>query len=375
MNRTRTNVRVLIGDIFQSHAQTWVNTVNTVGIMGKGVALGFKQRFPGMFKDYVERCKHGEVQLGKPYLYASLVPPWIVNFPTKNHWRSVSRLSDIVAGLRFLEEHYREWGITSLAVPPLGAGEGQLEWRIVGRTLYRHLSHLDISVELYAPFGTPALELEPEFLSQEPPQPARTRIPAAWVALVEIIARIERSPLHWPVGHTIFQKIAYFATESGIPTGLEYAGREFGPFAPGVKAITSKLVNNGLMLEEPLGRMIQMRPGPTHSDSITSFGEEMRQWETSIDRVVDLFLRIPTTKQAEIAASVHFAASELRLRTGGQPTEAAVLQEVLNWKLRRTPPVSEEEIARAIRTLAVLGWLEVRGSSELPLPNDHALIA
>src|SRR5271168_538195 len=143
-------IRVRIGDIFESNAQTLVNTVNTVGVMGKGVALGFRKHFPEMYDDYVRRCERHEVQLGKPYLFRRVVPPHIINFPTKEHWRSVSRLEDIVKGLRYLQEHVQAWGVTSLAVPPLGCGEGQLEWRVVGPTLYRGLYELGIPVELYA---------------------------------------------------------------------------------------------------------------------------------------------------------------------------------------------------------------------------------
>src|SRR5207249_2061854 len=157
-------VRTLVGNLFESKAQTLVNTVNTVGVMGKGVALEFKRRFPDMYEDYVRRCGRHEVQLGRPYLYRRVVPPWILNFPTKQHWRSISRLSDIIAGLQYLDRHYREWGVTSLAVPPLGCGLGQLEWRVVGPTLYRHLARLDIAVELYAPHGTPREELDERFL-------------------------------------------------------------------------------------------------------------------------------------------------------------------------------------------------------------------
>src|SRR5262245_14784245 len=141
-------MKILLGDILQSKAQTLVNTVNCVGIMGKGVALEFKKRFPEMYEDYLRRCEARQVQLGQPYLYRSLLPPWILNFPTKDHWRSVSKIEDIVRGLGFLEQHYREWGITSIAVPPLGCGYGQLEWRVVGPTLNRHLKRLDIPVEL-----------------------------------------------------------------------------------------------------------------------------------------------------------------------------------------------------------------------------------
>jgi O-acetyl-ADP-ribose deacetylase (regulator of RNase III) len=83
-------VVTMVGDLFRSEAQTWVNTVNTVGIMGKGVALEFKKRFPDMYDDYVERCRRGEVRLGKPYLFKRSTTPWVLNFPTKDHWRSVS---------------------------------------------------------------------------------------------------------------------------------------------------------------------------------------------------------------------------------------------------------------------------------------------
>ena len=158
-------IKVIIGDIFKSNAQTLVNTVNCVGVMGKGLALEFKKRFPDMFKDYYKRCKRGEVQLGKPYLYKGFVAPWILLFPTKQDWRSLSRIFDIERGLHYLELHYKNRGITSIAVPPLGCGLGELEWAIVGRTLYRHLKKLEIPVELYAPYGTPDNELTPDMFN------------------------------------------------------------------------------------------------------------------------------------------------------------------------------------------------------------------
>ena len=160
-------IRIQIGDMFESDSQTLINTVNCVGIMGKGIALEFKSRFPAMYQDYVKRCKAGEVTPGKPYLYRSLLPTWVLNFPTKGHWRDVSKFSDILAGLDYLEQHYKEWGITSLACPALGCGNGQLEWRVVGPTLYQHLSRLDILVKLYAPAGTAQEQTTIGFLAQE----------------------------------------------------------------------------------------------------------------------------------------------------------------------------------------------------------------
>jgi O-acetyl-ADP-ribose deacetylase (regulator of RNase III) len=159
-------IQVNTGDLFESNMQTLVNAVNCVGVMGKGIALEFKKRFPDMYNDYVDRCKAKQVHLGEPYLYHRLHHPWIINFPTKNHWRFVSHLTDIVNGLHYLEQHYQKWGITSLAIPALGCGNGQLEWRVVGPILYRYLSQFNIPVELYAPYGTPAEEIEISFLSQ-----------------------------------------------------------------------------------------------------------------------------------------------------------------------------------------------------------------
>src|SRR6266568_6120081 len=104
-------MKILVGDIMQSKAQTLINTVNCVGVMGKGIALEFKERFPEMFNDYLKRCERNEVKLGVPYLYKPLFPPQIINFPTKDHWKSVSRLDDIERGLQYLLDHHREWGV------------------------------------------------------------------------------------------------------------------------------------------------------------------------------------------------------------------------------------------------------------------------
>ena len=156
-------VTVRTGDLLGSDAQTLVNTVNCIGVMGKGIALDFKRAFPAMFGDYVERCAAGEVRLGEPYLWrpidtqraipdpAPTGPPWVLNFPTKGHWRAWSRLPDIVDGLDWLEAHCEEWGIESLAVPALGCQNGGLRWDNVRPLLVERLARLGIPVELYAP--------------------------------------------------------------------------------------------------------------------------------------------------------------------------------------------------------------------------------
>ena len=105
-------IRALIGDLFSSKMQTLVNTVNCVGVMGKGIAQIFKKEYPEMFTDYEVRCGRGEVNLGKPYHYKDLAGVSIVNFPTKGHWRAATRLADVEAGLDYFVQHFREWGTT-----------------------------------------------------------------------------------------------------------------------------------------------------------------------------------------------------------------------------------------------------------------------
>ena len=155
--------KALIGDLFATQAQTRVNTVNCIGVMGKGVALEFRKRFPAMFEDYVARCGRGEVRLGQPYLYRDPSGVRIVNFPTKKHWRSPARLADIAHGLDYFLAHAGEWEVRSVAFPPLGCGNGGLEWSEVGPLMYSKLRNADFDVEIYAPYGTPKHELTEEY--------------------------------------------------------------------------------------------------------------------------------------------------------------------------------------------------------------------
>ncbi len=363
-------VKVLVGDIFKSTMQTLTNTVNCVGVMGKGIALEFKKRFPDMHGDYEERCKRNEVKLGRPYFFNRLFPPSILLFPTKEHWRSVSSLSAIERGLEHLKSNYKQWGITSIAVPPLGCGLGELEWNIVGPTLYKHLRDLEIPVELYAPWNTPHMQLTPEFLDEVSPaqaaesKRAATRIEPGFISIVEVVYRIENLPYHWPVGRTTLQKIAYFGTYLGLDTGLKYRRASFGPFAEDLKAKLTRLVNNGLVEEEQRGRMFVVKPGKTYIDAKKLYEKDYLTDERIIESLTDLFSRI-NTKQAELAATVHFARQTMKLTNGSKPSEEQVLNEVMDWKKKHRPPYDRGEVAATIRNLAILGWLEVISSKEI----------
>ncbi|RBQ21502.1 Appr-1-p processing protein [Spongiactinospora rosea] len=335
--------------------------------MGKGIALAFKRRYPDMFDDYVERCRRGEVQLGVPYVYRA-DDHLIVNFPTKQHWRAVSRLDAIVAGLKYLEQHYREWGITSLAVPPLGCGNGQLEWEVVGPTLYRHLARLDIPVELYAPSQAAGEQLNPDQLAlaldhdQSPADRARFVEPE-WIAIVAILDKLQRQPHHWPVGRVMFQKLTYFATQAGIPTGLDYEAGSYGPYASDLKRMLARLQNNGLVVEEQRGRMLEVRVGATYRDAVEQFRDRMEAWRPAVDRTVDLMARMDT-QTSEVAASVHFATTELHECHGRPPLASEVLETVEEWKAGRNPPLDRQAIIQALLVLALRGWIEIELDKE-----------
>ena len=368
-------VKVFISDLFESNAQTLVNTVNTVGVMGKGIALEFKKRFPEMYTDYVSRCQKGKVKLGRPYLYKSKHPPWILNFPTKNHWRSVTRLSDLIAGMEYLLGNYEAWGMTSLAVPPLGCGQGQLEWEIVGPTLHHYLDKLQIPVELYAPYGTPHRQLQPEFLQQElkltlhaDDIPEPKRIKPGWIALVEILKRIEDQPYHRSVGRTIFLKIAYVATEEELPTGLKFRKGSYGPFSSELKQVITRLLNNGLISEEPDGPMFKIFVGPTFEDARKTYSDYLIEWESTIEKIVDLFMRIDTS-QAEMVATVLFAAKVAQDKSKDLISERDVIDEVMGWKELRRPPLDVEKVSLTVRNLASLNWLRVNASNDLSVPS------
>ncbi len=145
-------IQYVRGDIFDSEAQVIVNTVNCKGIMGKGLALTFKQKYPDMFNIYKQDCKTGRLHIGRPTLYQKS-NPWILNFPTKDDWRQPSKPEYLATGLEYLVENYKTAGIRSIAFPKLGAQNGKLSWDEVGPLMARYLCQLDIDVYIYTAEG------------------------------------------------------------------------------------------------------------------------------------------------------------------------------------------------------------------------------
>lgn len=367
--------KALIGDLFESRAQTLVNTVNCVGIMGKGIAQEFKNRYPDMFQEYLERVSRKQVRLGEPYLYRHSQGLLIINFPTKNHWRSASRLTDIELGLDHFLRNYKDWGVKGVAFPPLGCGNGGLNWAEVGPLMYRRLGNLDINVEVYAPFGTPKPQLSIAFLSK-PYQldlsgkgRSFEKFNADWVVLMEVLRELQKQPYANPVGRTIFQKLCYVMTEMGVNTEFEFGKGSYGPFAAEVKTALHVFANRNWIQEERLGKMLALRVTRQYENERSKYSELIARHNRKIEKAVDLFSRIKNTDQAEEVLTVLFASRQLKkAKPGHELAEQDLLDFILDWKKAWRTETKREALAHVIRSLVLLGWMRLKFSESLPEP-------
>ena len=216
-------IEISQGNLLEAPVEALVNTVNTQGIMGTGIALQFKQAFPAMFRDYEKACKAGEVRLGKMHVYdlGGLTggPRWIINFPTKGHWRELSRLTDIEAGLEDLIATVRRLGIRSIAVPPLGCGNGGLNWADVRPRIEAAFASVpDVKVHLFAPGRAPDAEAMPN-------RTERPKMTVGQAALIALMDRYLKALLDPFVSLLEIHKLMYFLQETGQELKLQYEAK------------------------------------------------------------------------------------------------------------------------------------------------------
>jgi len=323
-----------------------------------------------------------------------MTPPWILNFPTKGHWREASRLLDILAGLDYLERHYKEWGIQSLACPALGCNNGGLDWRLVGPVFYHYLSRLEIEVELYGPLDAPDEQVNEAFLQgreelgglfaavkddaalpllggqQIEEMASRTGALSTWVVIAETLKRVLESPCRWKIGRTAFQTLVYFATAEGLPTGIVFRWGDYGPYSDALRDIIQRLVNNGLLEESKDGSCRLVRPGIAYSIVRVTYQNELKRWDALIRKVADLFLQMDI-QEVRAAAAVHFVTRELQQESAsafGSVTEQAVLEAM---ERQHRAAFSEEQVATTIRTLNRLGWVQLQPADGLRLSTER----
>ena len=367
-------MQVRIGNIFDSKMQTIVNTINCVGVMGKGIALEFKNRYPDMYKEYVGMCARGEVSPGKPYLYSDMFGTFILNFPTKNHWKSPSKLSYIVDGLDWFVGNYSSMGITSVAFPPLGCGNGGLSWELVGPIMYRKLKDLPIEIEIYAPYGTKPEQLTIAFLENNydhttgdvygAKQNKRNR---NWDLLMYVVQQLSNNRYSLYVGRTIFQKICYIMTRQGIETGFVFSKGNYGPYSKDIEDALTVLFNSNILQETSVGKMMHI----TVCDSFVLDKSLYSQRDMDIvDRTIDLFSRVKNTAQAEMIATVLYSYDCLsRVSQDNKIMDHAIYDFVVDWKPLWKIKKSDE-ICDTIFNMCSLGWLSASYSGRINYSHD-----
>jgi O-acetyl-ADP-ribose deacetylase (regulator of RNase III) len=223
------------GDILRAEAEALVNTVNCVGIMGRGIALQFKNNFPDNFKAYEAACEREEVQPGKMFVFETQTltnPKFIINFPTKRHWRGKSRMEDIDSGLKALVEEIRTRGIRSIAIPPLGSGLGGLNWADVRPRIIEALRCInDLDVIIFEPNSASVVTK-----SREVPNMTTGR-----AALVVLMHRYLGGLMDPFVTLIEVQKLMYFMQEAGEPLHLNFIKHHYGPYADNLRHVLTKI--------------------------------------------------------------------------------------------------------------------------------------
>lgn len=223
-------IKYTTGNLLEAPTEALVNTVNTVGVMGKGIALMFKERFPGNMKEYAKECKAGKVRVGHMFVTETdelMGPRWIINFPTKKHWRHPSRMEWVVSGIQDLKRIILETNISSIAIPPLGAGNGGLPWPEVREQIELALSDLDsVEVLVYEPTAKYQNVAKTEGVEKLTPSRALIAelIRRYWVLGMEC-SQLEIQKLAW-----ILERVMEF---QGIrnPLCLQFTAQNYGPYA------------------------------------------------------------------------------------------------------------------------------------------------
>ncbi len=337
------------GDILRDESEAIVNTVNCVGIMGRGIALQFRRAYPDNFKAYESACRNSEVQPGRMFVFETgdLTPRYIINFPTKRHWRGKSRMEDIESGLEALVAVLEERKIKSIALPPLGSGLGGLAWLEVREQIIAAFRKLpDVKVTLYEPAGAPPVGAMVK--NREVPKMTPGR-----AALVELMDRYLSGLLDPFVTLLEVHKLMYFMQEAGEALKLRYVKASYGPFAENLghvlKAIEGHLIAGYADGGDAPGKQLLLVPGAT-SDAQRFLGDRT---ETSqrFGRVSELVKGFESPFGLELLATVHWVDKHDR------PSSMEELVEgVYAWGDRKRQ-FSFRQITIAANKLSAEGWI------------------
>ena len=344
-------IRFKMGDILAEDAEALVNTVNCVGIMGRGIALQFRKAFPGNFEAYAEACKRGEVRPGRMFVFETgqlTNPRYIVNFPTKRHWRGKSRIEDIDAGLNALAEAIRKHDIRSVAVPPLGSGLGGLEWRDVRRRIEETLCGFnDLRIVVFEPTGVP--EAGAMMRNREAPKMTPGR-----AALIGLMDRYLRGLLDPFVTLLEVHKLMYFMQVAGEPLKLRYTKAPYGPYAENLRHVLNEVegyfISGYADGDDAPDKPLELVPGAIE-DADTFLGHHGETRER-FERVTDLVAGFESAFGLELLATVHWVLD----REAAESTDDFVARtHAWNERKKRFSP---RQIALAADALIGKGWIE-----------------
>lgn len=338
------------GDILTADAEALVNTVNCVGVMGRGIALQFKNAFPANFDAYEAACGRREVQPGRMFVHETRAlthPRFIINFPTKRHWRGKSRMEDIEAGLVALVEEIEIRGIRSIAIPPLGSGLGGLNWPDVRSRIEGALRGLEgVRVVIYEPADAP----NGRAMAASREVPAMTPGRAALVVLMERYLRGLMDPF---VTLLEVQKLMYFMQEAGQSLRLKYVQHHYGPYAENLRhvlrQIEGHLVSGYGDGGDAPGKQLALVPG-----AVADAGAFLRDDPASrarFDRVADLVDGFETPFGLELLSTVHWVV------THGATSVEDVVEKTHRWNSRKRR-FTPGQIRLALNVLAEKGWIE-----------------
>lgn len=311
-------MRILIGNIFDSKCKTIVNTVNCVGVMGKGVALEFKKRYYDMFLDYKLKCGREEVVVGKPYFYNDSSGKQILNFPTKNHWRGKSELSYITEGLDWFIKNYKENNVESIAFTALGCGNGGLSWDVIGKYMYQNLRDLPIEIEIYAPAGTEDEKLSEEFLSSDidydqliakkKKEKSELDYNEKWEMIPVVLKELKKCNSSLFVGKTVFRYICYVLNYY-IDLNIKFSMTKYGVYSSNIDGVKELLIKNGLLIEEKKNRFIEIKT----SNEVGYDKEKYNENEIdALNKTFIFFRSVRTTSEAGLKTSMLYAYQALK---------------------------------------------------------------
>jgi O-acetyl-ADP-ribose deacetylase (regulator of RNase III) len=298
-------IEITRGNIVTAEADALVNTVNCVGFMGKGIALQFKKAYPENCDAYRKACSRGEVQPGRMFVFDTgdmLHARYIVNFPTKRHWRGRSRYEDIEIGLQALVEDVKRLKIRSIAVPPLGCGLGGLDWRKVQPMIEAAFAALpDVRVLLFEPAGAP----EPQAMPVKTKRPHLTIARALLVKLMDLYGVME-----YRLTLLEIHKLAYFLQESGLELRLRYEAGHYGPYAPNLNKILEMLEGHFVRgygdSPKPDLEITLLEHAAQGADAFLADHAEARE---RLDQVSRLIRGFETPYGMELLSSVHWLAT------------------------------------------------------------------